>query len=286
MPAEARRDLAHRMAIYAAQIDCIDQNVGRLISRLKQLGQFENTLILFLSDNGSSAEGGPGGFSRGVAGAPIGTGKSYASAGLEWANAADTPLRRFKMATHEGGISTPLIAHWPTRIAPRRPGAPESGALVHTPGHIIDVMPTLLDVAGATYPAQRLGQPTLPLEGRSLLSLLVSPSPSPSVSPSSPPRLLAWEHEGNRAIRHGDWKAVAGHGGPWELYNLAVDRTETRDLAAAQPERLSELTRSWKAWAERCGVWDRAELIRHRQTRAKQKAKGTGEKAAAPASPR
>jgi arylsulfatase A-like enzyme len=142
MPSEARRELAHRMAIYAAQVDSIDQNVGRLVARLKELGQFENTLILFLSDNGCSAEGGPGGFSRGRPDAPIGTGLSYASAGLEWANASDTPFRKFKSSTHEGGIATPLIVHWPAGIAAR-------GQLRHQVGHVIDVMPTLVELTGA-----------------------------------------------------------------------------------------------------------------------------------------
>jgi hypothetical protein len=126
MPEEAKKDLAHRMAVYAAQIDCIDQNIGRLVKKLKELNQFDNTLILFLSDNGCSAEGGPGGFSRGQPGAAIGTGLSYASVGLEWANASDTPFRKFKMDTHEGGIATPLIAHWPAGIG-KRIGRKKSG---------------------------------------------------------------------------------------------------------------------------------------------------------------
>jgi len=254
IPVAARKELAHRMEIYAAQIDSIDQNIGRLVAKLKQLGQFENTLILFLSDNGSSAEGGPGGFSRGQPGAPIGSGLSYASAGLEWASAADTPYRKFKIATHEGGIATPLIAHWPVGIRGRN-------EVRHQVGHVIDIMPTLVELAGATYPIVRDGRSTLPPEGRSLVPALTGASGLES-------RPLFWEHEGNKAVRQGDWKAVAESRGPWELYNLRTDRVEARDLAAENPEKVRELTALWQKWAERCGVWDWGDLQKHRQTRA------------------
>lgn len=265
MPEAARKELAYRMAVYAAQIDCIDQNVGRLVAKLKELGQFENTLILFLSDNGCSAEGGPGGFSRGKAGAPIGTGLSYASLGLEWANAADTPFRRFKMDTYEGGIATPLIAHWPAMIKAAKQEDEPIGRLVHEPGHVIDLMPTLLDVAGAAYPTEFNGKPTLPPEGRSLLPHLFARSPSTPGTAS--PRLLFWEHQGNKAVRQGDWKAVAKGRGTWELYNLRRDRTETQDLATEQPDKIRELAALWQAWAERCGVWEWADLQNHRTDR-------------------
>jgi arylsulfatase len=261
MPKDTRRELAARMEIYAAQIDCIDQNVGRLVARLKDLGQFDDTLILFLSDNGCSAEGGPGGFSRGEEGAPIGTGLSYASVGLEWANAADTPLRKFKMDTYEGGIASPLVAHWPAEIKTSR--------LVHEPGHVIDLMPTLLDVAGATYPAEFNGRTILPTEGRSLKSLLTGETESPPAAAS--PRPLFWEHQGNKAVRLGGWKAVAQGHGDWELYDLEHDRTETRNLAAQHPQKTRELAALWQAWAGRCGVWEWGELQKHRQSRSKKK---------------
>jgi len=249
-----REELAHRMAIYAAQIDCIDQNVGRLVAKLKALGQFENTLILFLSDNGCSAEGGPGGFSRGQQGAPIGTALSYASAGLEWANASDTPFRKFKADTYEGGIATPFIVHWPKGIAAQ-------GELRHQPAHVIDLMPTLLELAGVAYPAEFRGQLLLPLEGRSLVPVFQNERLLR--------RPLFYEHEGNKAVRQGDWKAVAPRGGAWELYHLASDRTETRDLAAQHPEKTTELADLWQAWAERCGVWEWEELQRQRRARAR-----------------
>ncbi len=259
MPETARKELAHRMEIYAAQIDSIDQNVGRLVAKLKQLGQLENTLILFLSDNGCSAEGGPGGFSRGQAGAPIGTGRSYASAGLEWANASNTPLRKFKIATHEGGISTPFIAHWPAGIRARN-------EVRHQAGHVIDLMPTLAEVAGATYPTTHGGRELLPPEGRSLVPALTG-SGEPEM------RTLFWEHEGNKAVRLGDWKAVAVNRGPWELHDLRTDRAEMHDLAARHPEKARELTALWQAWAARCGVWEWDDLQKHRQSRAKGKKK-------------
>lgn len=259
MPEAARRELAHRMEIYAAQIDCIDQNAGRLVAKLKELGQFENTLILFLSDNGCSAEGGPGGFSRGLEGAPIGTGRSYASAGLEWANASDTPFRKFKTMTHEGGIATPLIAHWPAGIVAR-------GELRHQVGHVIDVMPTLVDVAGAAYPKNNHSKAILPLEGRSLVPALQG-------NRGLGTRPVFWEHEGNKAVRHGDWKALAKGRGAWELYDLRTDRAELHNLAAEQPVQARELAALWRQWAERSGVWEWDELQKHRQGRAKAKKK-------------
>jgi len=252
LPESARRALAHRMEIYAAQIDSIDQNVGRLIAKLKQLGQFENTLILFLSDNGSSAEGGPGGFSRGVEGAAIGTGRSYASAGLEWANAANTPFRKFKSTAHEGGIASPLLAHWPAGITAR-------GEVRHQIAHIIDVMPTLVDLAGATYPANRDGRAILPMEGRSLVPAFQGQELGT--------RALFWEHEGNKAVRDGDWKAVAKGLGEWELYNLRSDRTELHNIAAQHPEKARELATFWRNWSTRAGVWEWQDLQKHRQNR-------------------
>ncbi len=270
VPEAERPELSHRMEIYAAQIDCIDQNVGRLVQQLKELDQFENTLILFLSDNGCSAEGGPGGFSRGKPGAPIGTGLSYASVGLEWANAADTPFRKFKMDTYEGGIATPLIAHWPKGMTELSQERPRTGHVVHAPGHVIDIMPTLLDVAGVGYPKEVSGRPLLALEGRSLKPLLTGRDGA-AAKLAAVDRPLFWEHQGNTAVRLGNWKAVGSRGGPWELYNLAEDRTELRDTAKAHPEKTSELAGLWRNWADRCGVWEWDDLQDHRRKRAESK---------------
>jgi len=265
IPEPQRRDLAHRMAVYAAQIDCIDQNIGRLVAKLEDLGQLENTCILFLSDNGCSAEGGPGGFRRGKPGAPIGTGLSYASVGLEWANAADTPLRKFKMATHEGGIATPLIAHWPAGMKIHAPSSTPKGRLVHEPGHVIDLMPTLVELAGAVYPEEIKGRAILPAEGRSLAALITGEAER--LPAGEVPRPLFWEHQGNKGVRLGNWKAVAEARGAWELYDLQSDRAEMHNLAADHPDKLDELIALWNAWAERCGVWEWDELQRHRQRR-------------------
>jgi arylsulfatase A-like enzyme len=249
-PRETQRDLARRMEIYAAQVDSIDQNVGRLVARLKELEQFENTLFLFLSDNGCSAEGGPGGFSRGEEGAEIGTGLSYASVGLEWANVSDAPFRKFKMDTLEGGIATPLIAHWPAGIDAR-------GEVRRQVGHVIDLFPTCLDVAGVTVPDEQNGQRLIPIEGRSLV---------PAFSDEPVEReALYWEHQGNKAIRFGDWKAVTVGNGEWSLYDLKRDRTELDDQSGKHPEKVQELAERWQSWADRCGVWEWSALQERRR---------------------
>lgn len=270
LSAAEQKALSHRMAVYAAQVDCLDQNVGRLVAALKEHGQLENTLILFLSDNGCSAEGGPGGFSRGMKDAPIGTGLSYASAGLEWANVSDTPFRKFKTFTHEGGIATPLIVHWPAGIA-------DAGALRQDPAHVMDLMPTLVDIGAATYPQTRNEKPVLPMEGLSLRPVFSLPAGQTTALPERP---LYWEHEGNKSIRLGGWKAVAKGRGPWALYNLKTDRAEQQDQAAAQPEKLSELSALWQAWAKRSGVWEWDDLQKHRHARQPKKGKNTPKKKA------
>ena len=242
---DTRQDLSHRMAVYAAQIDSIDQNVGRIISLLKRHEAFENTVIMFVSDNGCSAEGGAGGFRRGDVSAAIGTDASYASAGLEWANVSDTPFRKFKSHTHEGGISTPMIVHWPDAIEPAN--ASGSGRIETAVGHVLDLMPTCVELANADYPETRAGAEIWPMEGRSLVPTLLG-------RPSARQQPLFWEHEGNRAVRDGDWKLVASHKGRWELYNLANDRAEMHDLSAEQLEIVSKLSQAWNQWAARCGV--------------------------------
>lgn len=236
---EQQQDLSHRMSVYAAQVDTIDRNVGRLVETLESRNLLDNTLIMFLSDNGCSAEGGPGGFSRGEEGAPIGTVTSYASVGLEWANVSDTPLKKFKMNTHEGGISSPLIVHWPAKID-------RKGKFEHQVSHVIDLMPTCLEAAGAAYPEQRAGKTTIPLAGQSLLSSMLG---KPSVA-----RTLFWEHEGNRAVRKGDWKLVSDHRGEWELYDVKQDRTELHDVANTETERANHLRELWNEWADSAGV--------------------------------
>lgn len=229
-------ELDLRMAVYAAQIDRMDQGIGRIIEALKKQGQLENTLILFLADNGGCAEV----IDRSVdKDAPTGTADSFRSYGVGWANASNTPFRRYKHWVHEGGISTPLIAHWPAVI--KKP------VITHQPGQLVDLMATCVDVAGAEYPREFNGKEIQPLQGRSL-------KPVFNGEKWDQERLLFWEHEGNRAIRRGDWKLVALHGKPWELYDLSKDRTEVNNVAADHPELVEELKELYQSWADRSSV--------------------------------
>ena len=227
------------MAIYAACVAHMDKSIGNLVTALRQRGVLDNTLILFLSDNGGNAESGPNGR---LEGKNPGQAHSTVFCGESWALLENTPFRRYKHFNHEGGIASPLIAHWPAGI----PSA-QAGRLVHTPGHLVDVMATLVEVGEATYPKEFNGQPIPPMEGRSLV-------PAFSGKPIQREALF-WEHEGNAAVRVGDWKLVRlGGAGPWELYDLKTDRTELHDLATAQPAKVSELAAQWEAWARRAKV--------------------------------
>ena len=228
----------HLMAVYAATVHRMDKAVGDLVAGLRQRGMLENTLILFMSDNGGNAESGPGGRSSGD---PTKADSNW-FCGESWAFLQNTPFRLYKHYNHEGGIATPLIAHWPAGIA-------AGGRFVHQPAHLIDIMATCADVGGGAYPKERNGKAVAPLEGRSLKSLLVS------AEATMPARSLFWEHEGNAAIRNGDLKLVrAGGKGAWELYDLKADRTEQNNLADAQPDKVKELAAQWEAWAARAGV--------------------------------
>ena len=227
----------HIMAIYAAVVAHMDAAVGRLVATLKQRGQLDNTLILFMSDNGANAESGPHGRLEGKN--PGATGSTVFE-GQSWATLSNTPLRRYKHFNHEGGISTPLIAHWPAQIK-------TPGELRHQPGHLIDVMATCVALSGAHYPTECKGQAIQPMEGRSLVPAFANKPIEREA--------LYWEHEGNAAIRVGDMKLVRlGANGPWELYDLKADRTEQHDLAAEKPDLAKELAAKWDTWAERCNV--------------------------------
>ena len=224
------------MAVYAAVVAHMDKAVGELVAGLKQRGVLDNTLILFMSDNGGNAESGPNGRTEGD---PSRSASQW-YCGESWALLENTPFRRYKHHNHEGGIATPLIAHWPAGIAAKN-------ELRQQPGHLIDIMATCVDVSGATYPKELNGKAILPMEGRSLVPAFAS---KPLARDA-----LYWEHEGNAAVRVGDMKLVRlGRNGPWELYDLAKDRTEQHDLAAAQPERARELAAQWDAWAKRANV--------------------------------
>lgn len=226
-----------RMTVYAAMIDRLDQNIGRVLQRIEEMGELENTLILFASDNGASAE--VVDFGEGA----IGNMDRWSSLGPDWANVCNTPFRHVKNYSHEGGICTPFIAHWPRMI--------KAGSISHAAAHFIDVMPTLVEVAGAAYPATIHDQPIPYMEGRSLV-----PTFGGGELRRGEPLYFQWSH--GRAIIDGPWKAVQWKEPDWELFHLAGDRTETRDLALAHPEILARLTVRHGQWARDIGA-DRIE---------------------------
>jgi arylsulfatase A-like enzyme len=257
------------MEVYAAQVDRMDQGIGRILEALRDTDQFDDTLVIFLADNGGCAEdipedvtidelvdklmiarrttrsGEPVHFGNDTSRMP-GAEDTYQSYGKAWANLSNAPFRLYKHFIHEGGISTPLICHWPR-------GIPDQGAVRHTPGYLPDIMATILDVTGAPYPAERQGQAVAPLEGHSL-----APAFAADLAARPP---MFWEHEGNAAVRIGDWKLVRRHPGPWELYDMTADRTELHDVAAAHPGRVADMAAQYEAWAKRCGVLDRDKVV-------------------------
>ena len=232
-----------KMSAYAACIDSIDQNVGKLINTLKQNKQYQNTIIFFLSDNGACAEGGT-----------LGSGKwdqffdpnadTYRTLryGRVWANVSSTPFKLYKHYTHEGGIATPLIVHWPSGIPKEK-----HNQFVHSYGYLPDFMPTCLELAHATYPKKYKGRQIIPIEGTSLI---------PWIKGETRKRndIMFFEHEGNGAARQGKWKIVHRGKQPWQLYNMSKDRTEMHDQSKNHPEKLKKLVDAWNTWAKRCGV--------------------------------
>ncbi|MBI5757271.1 MAG: sulfatase-like hydrolase/transferase [Planctomycetales bacterium] len=228
---EQREFQATKMAIHAAMVDRMDQEIGRVVDQLKNMGAFENTLILFASDNGASAEIMVRGDGHDPQAAP-GSATTYLCLGPGWSSAANTPLRRHKTWVHEGGINTPFIAHWPAGIAAR-------GELRHNPAHLVDVVPTLLELADGQRPAKVNGLPVPPPPGKSL-------APVFKKDHTVTREYFWWMHEANRALRSGDWKIVAaGEKSPWELYDLAHDRGESRNLADKYPDKVRELAALW-----------------------------------------
>ena len=261
--AEDREWQQRRMEVYAAQVDRMDQGIGRVIAELSEAGELDNTLILFLADNGGCAEElrpswmnflrtgsvsvpttGEGREVRFLNRPDVlpGAADTYQSYGVPWANLSNTPFRRYKHWVHEGGIATPMICHWPQGIKPK-------GTICHDPGHLIDIMATCVDVAGANYPSQYRGSKIWPLEGVSLTPVFLDKKLSD--------RSLFWEHEGNQAVREGNWKLVLRRQEPWELYDLAADRSEMIDLAERFPERVKRMEASWNRWARRARVLPR-----------------------------
>ncbi len=239
LPAATKDRFDHLFAVYAAMIEAIDTSVGKLVKGLEARGVLDNTLILFLSDNGGNAESGPDGRFNGD---PPGGPASNLYLGMNWAALTTAPFRRFKHFTHEGGISVPLIAHWPQGIPRNR-----QNALERQPGHVIDVMATIVDVTGASYPREFKGRRIQPMEGVSLRPALAG-------RPLQRSQPLFWEHEGNRAIRSGHWKLVSKYPDGWELYDMAADRAERNNVAAKHPDIVRSLAAAWAAWAKRANV--------------------------------
>ena len=275
VPADEQDDWALKMAVYAAMVDRMDRNVGRVLDTLEATGALDDTLILFVSDNGASAEGiGLKNDQIGTdGGTPPGGPDTFQGYLLPWAHVSDTPFRLYKHFTQEGGIATPMIAHWPAGM-----GDAQKGSITDETGHVMDVMATALDVAGVSYPDRYDGRTLTPMEGKSLRPVLESGSREGHDR-------IFWEHEGKRAVREGDWKLVSHHeaqdealydwwqfsprsrprdlDGAWRLYNLAEDRTELNDLSGEYPERVEQMAAAYAAWAERSNVRPWSEVVCH-----------------------
>ncbi len=228
-----KTDQVRRMQVYAAMIDRMDQNIGRLLDYLEERDKLDNTLIMFASDNGASAE------VVQIGEGPIGSMTRWASLKEDWANVANTPFRLYKNYSHEGGTATPFIVHWPEVI-------PEGGRIDHSLLHFIDIMPTLVEVSGANYPDEYRGEPMHPMEGVSLLPLFKGDSIDRE-------RPLFYEWSEGRAIQTEKWKMVRW-GDEWKLYDRQTDRTETTNLAEQYPDIVSQLQTQWREWAGEMGV--------------------------------
>ncbi|MBC8347651.1 MAG: arylsulfatase [Verrucomicrobia bacterium] len=217
-----------KMAVYAAMIDRVDQNLGRLFAKVKELGEWDNTLIMFLTDNGACPEQ-----PNTTPNVPPGPVESYRTVSVGWANASNTPYRKFKSTDYEGGIRTPFIAHWPGVIKP---------GMTNQVGHIIDVSATFRDITGAKYPKKILGNKTKSPLGKSLLPVFKGEEREPH-------KEIYWHFSRANAVRQGDLKVVRA-GKAWELYDLKADPTETNNLAKERPEKTTELAKMWEAWRE------------------------------------
>ncbi|MBL7967088.1 MAG: arylsulfatase [Prolixibacteraceae bacterium] len=228
-----------RMQVYAAMIDRMDQGIGRVVDALRKANQLENSLIIFLADNGGCAENASS-RNLGAPGIPVGERGSYDSYKEPWANVSNTPYRYYKNWLYEGGIRTPLIVYWPKVVK-------NSGVLTDQPGHVVDFMPTFLEVAGVKYPEQVNNHPITPMRGASLVPAFTGKE----IARSQP---FFWEYVGEKAMRKGDWKLVKTKTGNWELYNLKDDPTELTDLSTKRPETLKELVETYNQWAGQVGV--------------------------------
>jgi len=241
LSAEEKDKWDNRMAIYAAMIDRMDAGIGEIVQKVKSLGEEDNTLILFLSDNGGSADDVKNwNYVTQKNGTP-GSAASIDSYESPWGNVSNTPFQLFKKNTHEGGIASPFIAYYPNQI--------KAGTLSGRVTHLIDIFPTLLEYAGFQYPDSFKEKKLIPLEGISLKKEFEGQQ-------SAAHEALFWEHEGSKAVRNGKWKAVAENNQPWELYNLDTDRTETKNMAKSEPELLQTLIELHQQWSAKVGVED------------------------------
>lgn len=257
-----------RMAVYAAMVDRMDQGIGLVMQRLEQLGVADDTLVLFLSDNGGCAEllaedGWCKYFPSELPdGRPIESGNrpgmrpggptTFMSYDLPWANVSNAPFRLYKHWVHEGGISTPMLVHWPNGVSKR--------GFVHSAYHVVDVLPTILEVTGTGYPGEFGGHPIQELDGESFSGLFGS-------STKLRDRPIFWEHEGNAAVRMGEWKLVRQHGHDWELYNIVEDRTELTDLSFRSSSTRQQMINQYADWAQGAGVEDWNDIIRRANAR-------------------
>jgi arylsulfatase A-like enzyme len=272
-----------RMQAYAAQVDRMDRGIGLVIDTLRDTGAFDDTLIVFLSDNGASCEELPQGeleqFRRRADilrvttrdGRPVQIGNSadvlpgpedtYASYGQAWANLSNTPFRYYKRWVHEGGIATPLILHWPG-------GGLRDGGIVYDPFQLVDIVPTILEATSVSYPGELGEREVLPLEGRSMLGALRG-EPVPQAT-------LYWEHTGNCAVRNHRWKLVRAHPHGWELYDMEHDRSETHDVIREHPKVAAELAAAYDAWTARVGVipWERTVALYRQRGASEEEAAG------------
>ncbi len=238
---EEKDDFDLRMSVYAAQIDCMDQGIGKLIDTLEALNQLDNTMIVFLSDNGGTRED----YSNPNLNAPIGEPGSFGCYKLPWANVSNTPFRMFKHWGYEGGIRTPFIVYYPKIIKESR--------IDNQPAHIMDIMSTIVDITGSEYPKSYNGHAITPTLGKSLVPVFKNETRAPHEG-------LFWEHEGNKAARIGSWKWVNAYPEQHdELFNLSLDPTENTNLAKTHPEQLDKMKAAWQKWANGVGVvpWDK-----------------------------
>ena len=249
LSADEQKRYDDMMAIYAAMIEEVDRNIGKLVAALRERNQLDNTLILFLSDNGGNAEAGvPGRYEGDQPGDP----HSNVFIGRCWAHLNNTPFRKYKHYNHEGGTATPLIAHWPAALK----STTGNGGWIKTPTHVIDIMATCVELGRATYPNEVNGQAIVSMQGQSLVPLLTGRDEFAD-------RPLYWEHEGNAAIRVGDRKLVRqGVNGGWELFDLNSDRTEQNDLVERYPDEASALEKQWRAWANSANVVPRPPALK------------------------